>query len=111
MERSAAEWVEAVKEAERRGELLLAVDRGERGLVEHPGDSALAHRAVLALARSGSTVEAARRFAELRLDGSEDEDVGALAARIKKDEALSVRDDARRRLAADAAAAYRRSTG
>ena len=107
MERSAAEWVEVVKEAERRGELLVAVDRGERGLAEHPGDSELAHRAVLALARSGSTAEASRRFAELRLDGSENEDLGALAARIKKDEALSVRDDARRRLAADAAAAYR----
>jgi len=97
-----------VREAERRGELLLAVDLGERGLAERPGDSDLAHRAVLALARSGSTAEAARRLTELGLDGSEAEDVGALAARIKKDEALAVRGDARRRLAAGAAAAYRR---
>ncbi|HEX6228245.1 MAG TPA: adenylate/guanylate cyclase domain-containing protein [Solirubrobacterales bacterium] len=108
MATSAAEWVEAVKEAERRGELLLAVDLGERGLAECPEDGELAHRSVLALARSGSTEEAARRFTQLRLDGREAEDVGALAARIKKDAALAVRGDARRRLAADAAAAYRR---
>jgi len=108
MAKSATAWVEAVREAERRGELLVAVDRGERGLAEHPGNSALAYHTVLALARSGSTDEASRRFSELRLDGVEGEDIGALAARIKKDEALAVNGDARRRLAVDAAAAYRR---
>lgn len=85
---TAGEWLEAVKDAERRGELLAAVDLAERGLAEHPGDVRLSHRSVLALARSGSTQEAARRFTTYGLDALEDEDVAALGARIAKDEAL-----------------------
>ncbi len=86
---TAGDWLEAVKDAERRGELLEAVDLAERGLTEHPGDVWLSHRAVLALARSGSTREAARRFAAYGLDTVDDEDVAALGARISKDEALA----------------------
>jgi class 3 adenylate cyclase len=88
-ERTAAEWLEAVKDAERRGELLLAVDLAERGLAEHPKNLWLKHRAVLALARSGSTREAARRFRNYGLDEVAEEDVAALGARIAKDDALS----------------------
>src|SRR4051795_12712551 len=80
---------EAVLEAERRGELLMAFDLAERGLAERPDDIWLKHRAVLALARAGSTSEAARRFAEYGLTGVEDEDVAALEARIAKDVALA----------------------
>ncbi len=65
--RAAVDWLGAVRDAERRGELLLAVDIAERGLAEHPGDLWLAHRAVLCLARSGSTAEAERRFREFGL--------------------------------------------
>jgi len=54
-ERSAAEWAEAVRDAERRGELLTAFDLAERALEEYPDDLWLKHRAVLALARAGST--------------------------------------------------------
>src|SRR3954454_4784612 len=80
---------EAVLEAERRGELLTAFDLAERGLAENPDDVWLKHRAVLALARAGSTGEAARRFGEYGLAGVDDEDVAALQARIAKDEAIA----------------------
>ena len=62
MSRPATDWLEAVKSAERRGELLTAVDLAEQGLAEHPDDLWLKHRAVLALARAGATGEAAQRF-------------------------------------------------
>ena len=80
---------EAVLEAERRGELLMAFDLAERGLTENPDDLWLKHRAVLALARAGSTAEAARHFADYGLGGIEDEDVAALEARIAKDQAIA----------------------
>src|SRR3954454_11998080 len=88
---------EAVLEAERRGELLTAFDLADRGLAEHADDVWLKHRAVLALARAGSTGEAARRFGEYGLAGVEDEDVAALEARIAKDIALAAADGTARR--------------
>jgi class 3 adenylate cyclase len=105
--RTAGEWLEVVKDAERRGELLLAVDLAERGLAEHPDDLWLKHRAVLALARSGSSAEAARRFAEYGLGAAEEEDIAALDARIAKDEALGAEGPPRRQRAARAADHYR----
>jgi class 3 adenylate cyclase len=105
-ERTAEEWLDAVKDAERRGELLLAVDLAERGLAEHPKDLWLRHRAVLAMARSGSTGEAARRFREYGLDEVAEEDVAALGARIAKDEALSAEGSWRRLRAGRAAESY-----
>jgi hypothetical protein len=104
--RSAPAWLEAVVDAERRGELLTAFDLAERGLAEHPGDVALQHRAVLALARAGSTAEAGRRFAEYGLEAVETEDVAALQARIVKDSALAADGEERRRQAARAADLY-----
>ena len=107
-------WLSSVLDAERRGELLLAFDLVERALVEYPGDVELQYRAVLALARSGSTTEAARRFEEYELGAVDDEDTLALSARIKKDAALAADGEERRRLALDAADAYRtiyRQTG
>ena len=53
MTRTASDWLEAVRGAERRGELLTAFDLAEQGLAEHPDDLWLKHRAVLALARAG----------------------------------------------------------
>ena len=100
-------WLEAVRDAERRGELLSAFDLAGRGLEEHPGDVDLRYRAVLALARTGSTGQAARRFVELELSSVDTEDVAALEARIQKDEALAATGDRRRRLAAHAATTYR----
>lgn len=80
---------EPVLEAERRGELLMAFDLAERALEERPDDLWLKHRAVLALARAGSTGEAARHFEAYGLGGVEDEDVAALEARIAKDQAVA----------------------
>lgn len=102
--RTPAQWLGAVRDAERRGELLTAVDLAERGLAEHPGDVSLEHRAVLALARAGSTEEAARRFADYRLALVDDEDVAALGARLEKDFALATDGDGRAEHAARAAA-------
>ena len=64
------------------------------------------HRAVLALARSGATDEAARRFADYGLEDASDEDIAALRARIAKDRALLEDGELRRRRAAHAAELY-----
>ena len=103
---STLQWLEAVKLEERRGELLTAFDLAERGLAEHPDDLWLKHRAVLALARAGATVEAARRFEEYGLAGVQDEDIAALHARIFKDLALASEGGEQRREAAHAANLY-----
>jgi hypothetical protein len=103
---SAPDWLAAVVQAERRGELLTAFDLAEQGLDEHPGDVALQHRAVLALARAGSTEQAARRFTEYELAAVASEDVRALEARIAKDFALAADGGERRRLAARSALLY-----
>jgi Adenylate and Guanylate cyclase catalytic domain/MAP3K TRAFs-binding domain len=99
-------WLNAVRREERRGELLTAFDLAERGLAQHPGDVALKHRAVLALARTGATEEAARRFDRYGLSASSDEDVSALQARIAKDAALACETSERRRRARSAAELY-----
>src|SRR5438067_4562048 len=106
MASEAAQWLEQVVAAERRGELLSAVDLAERGLEQHPGDVALQYRSVLALARAGSTGEAARRFEEYGLGRLDDEDAQALEARIAKDVALTADGDERRRLALRSADLY-----
>jgi hypothetical protein len=100
-------WLSSVVDAERRGELLLAFDLVERALIEYPGDVELQFRAVLALARSGSTGEAARRFDEYGLGAVTDEDTQALSARLKKDAALAAGGEEGRRLALQAALEYR----
>ena len=80
---------EAVLEAERRGEMLMAFDLAERALEANPEDLWLKHRAVLALARAGSTGEAERHFSDYGLDGVDDEDIASLEARIAKDRAIA----------------------
>ena len=86
---STREWIESVKDAERRGELLAAVDLAEQGLAELPDELWLKWASVLALARAGATEEAAKRFERYRLASSQDEDIAALGARIAKDVALA----------------------
>jgi len=97
----------AILVAEQRGELLLAFDLAEQALAQEPGDRWLQHRAVLALARAGSTEEAERRFGEYGLDQVENEEAWALGARLRKDRALASTGQKRRRRAAEAAAMYR----
>src|SRR3954447_4672708 len=85
----------------------MAFDLADRALREYPDDLWLRHRAVLALARAGSTGEATRRFVEYGLKGVADEDVAALEARIAKDAALAQHDVLlRRRDAATSAHLY-----
>lgn len=108
-------WREEVRTAERRGELLDAVDLAERGLEQFPDDLWLKHRSVLALARAGASDEAAARFVRYGLAGLEDEDAAALGARIVKDLALAAAGESRVRHAARARdlyeAIYRRTGG
>ena len=99
-------WLEAVLQAERRGELLTAFDLAERGLDEYPDDVSLRFHAVLALARTGSTSQAVRRFAELELSAVDSEDTASLEARLVKDMALRATGAERRRLAGVASQAY-----
>ena len=106
-ERPATDWLEAVKDAERRGELLTAVDLAEQGLAERPDDLWLKHRSVLALARAGATEEAARRFERYGLQATEEDDIAALGARIAKDIALETTEDGRRAETVRALALYR----
>ena len=95
-------------QAERRGELLTAFDLAERGLDEHPDEVRLRFHAVLALARTGSTTQAMRRFIELDLSSVDSEDTASLEARLTKDLALMATGAERRRLARDASLAYGR---
>ena len=104
-ERSAVEWAEAVRDAERRGELLTAFDLAERALEEHPDDLWLRHRAVLGW-HAGSTDQAARRFREFGLTEVDTEDVATSRARIVKDIALGGEGAERRRAAARSAELY-----
>jgi len=106
--RTADGWLEAVLDAERRGELLTAFDLAEGGLDEYPDDVALRFHAVLVLARTGSTAQAVRRFVELDLSSVDSEDAASLQARLVKDRALAATGEDRRRLARDASRAYRR---
>jgi hypothetical protein len=104
--RSPSWWLEAVRAQERRGELLSAFDLAERGLAQHPEDLDLKHRAVLALARTGATEEAVRRFERYELGEIAQEDISALRARLAKDAALGAHGLERARLAAQAASLY-----
>jgi len=103
---SPAEWLEGVRREERRGEFLAEYDLANRGLDLYPDDLWLKHRAVLALARAGSTNEAARRFTELGLESVDNEEIAALGARIEKDVALSSAGETQRRYAERAAESY-----
>lgn len=104
---TAKDWLDLVREQERRGEYLVAVDLAEQGLAENPGDRPLQHRLVLALARAGATQQASRRFDGYGLRNVHDDEIAALGARIAKDTALALPNgDARRAAAAAAAAEY-----
>lgn len=99
-------WRRAVLEAERRGELLSAFDLADRAVAEHPDDGWFKHRAVLALARTGSTAEAKRRFADYGLETVDEEDVAALGARLEKDMGLAADVEEREEHLARASDAY-----
>lgn len=100
---TAADVLARARAAERRGDFLGAFDLAHRGLEAHPGDLALGHRAVLALARSGATAGARALLSTIGLATDE---LIALDARLCKDEALAATGDDRVQLAREAAARY-----
>jgi class 3 adenylate cyclase len=95
--RSAEEWIAEARRHERGGELFRAYDIAVQGLAEHPGDVALKYHAVLCLASTGATRQAAEKFAVLGLDAAGAglparglaADIASLKARLAKDDALS----------------------
>src|SRR5215472_6594064 len=95
-----------------RGDLLAAYDIAERALREAPDDLELKYLSVLALARSGATEPASKRFERLGLgkagtaQGHLAIDIPALAARLAKDRALNAKQPGRTRLLLRASDAY-----
>jgi hypothetical protein len=91
------EWLAEVRRFEREGELFRAFDLARQALEQFPDDLALMHRAVLCLASTGATSQAAALFDKLRLDREADGaldtplglDIAALRSRLMKDEALA----------------------
>jgi hypothetical protein len=116
---SREDWLARVADADRRGEFLLSYDLATRALDQHPGDVALRHRAVLALARSGATEQARTQFRTRELAALTPsalaalgtplaEDIPALGARIAKDLAFAAQGAARAARARVAAEQYER---
>jgi class 3 adenylate cyclase len=95
--RSAEEWIAEARRHERSGELFRAYDIAMQGLEEHPGELALKYQAVLCLASTGATRQAAEKFAALALDTAATSasarglaaEIASLKARLAKDDALS----------------------
>lgn len=112
--RSLEAWREEVRRTMARGELLQAYDLSEQALASFPDDAALLYTSVLTLARAGAIRQARSRYdtshlAELADKSTDREfqvDVGALDARIAKDEALATHDRERRPRLRDAALRY-----
>jgi class 3 adenylate cyclase len=117
--RSPADWLAETKRYEREGELFLAYDTARRGLAKYPKDLALKHRAVLCLASTQATSQAAELFAKLELDLSDSElvglppglrtDIPCLDARLRKDEALASTGEKRSAKLREAADLYESS--
>ncbi|MEM7746325.1 MAG: tetratricopeptide repeat-containing protein, partial [Pseudomonadota bacterium] len=106
---SAQEMLDALDALIRRSEYIAAFDLAQQGVAAHPDSVALRHRGVLSLARMGATARAAALFDSWGLhEVSDDEDVLALWARLKKDEAQALSGPAQVAALEDAAAAYAR---
>jgi MAP3K TRAFs-binding domain len=109
-------WLNEARSHAARGDHLLAYDVATRGLDQYPGDAALKHAAVLALARSGATAKARERYREFGLGkvarGEVSDflytEIASLGARIAKDLALAVSGEQRKQPLADAARRYRK---
>jgi class 3 adenylate cyclase len=114
--RSPTDWLSETKRYEREGELFQAYDIAKQGLARYPGDLALKHRAVLCLASTQATSQAAELFARLELDLSESKlaalppglrmDIPCLNARLRKDEALASNGEKRSAKLREAALLY-----
>jgi class 3 adenylate cyclase len=108
------EWLADVNRCERDGELFRAYDIAMQGLTEHPDALSLKHRAVLCLASTGATRQAAEKFAALALDGGAATassrrlrmDIASLKARLAKDDALLRKGEQRQSRLREAARLY-----
>ena len=113
---SAAVWLREIKACEREGELFQAYDIAIQGLAQHPTDLALKQRAVLILASSGATEQAAELFTKLELGLSDSEltalppalrmDIPCLNRRLRKDVALASSGEKQRAKLREAADLY-----
>jgi hypothetical protein len=104
---AAGDWFSLAKRAEQNGEFFRAFDLAAKGLAEHPDDWLLKHLGVLCLSRAGATDQARRRFVEFGLPAHTDKlEVGALRARLLKDQGLQCGGPERRALLLEAAQAY-----
>jgi Adenylate and Guanylate cyclase catalytic domain len=107
-------WLAEVSRYEQDGELFRAYDLAIQGLVEHPDVLALSHRAVLCLASTGATRQAAAKFAALGLDDAAAAapnrrlrmDIASLKARLAKDDGLGCKGEERRTRLRRAAGLY-----
>lgn len=113
--RTPEKWLAEVQQYEHDGELFRAYDIAMQGLSEYPDALALKHRAVLCLASTGATDQAAAKFAALGLNDAGATapsrrlrmDIASLKARIAKDEALARSGEQRQSRLRDAARLYR----
>jgi hypothetical protein len=97
-----------IKGLEKNGMLLRVYDAAINGLVHHPRNLWLRHRAVLALARSGATETARREYKKFSPEEKKDGEVAALGARLEKDLVWLVKKEDRSALATVAADSYGR---
>lgn len=95
-----------IKGLEKNGMLLRVYDAAINGLVHHPRNLWLRHRAVLALARSGATETATREYKKFSPEEKKDGEVAALGARLEKDLVWQAKGAKRKSLAAKAAKSY-----
>ena len=114
MLQSPEDWLAEVSRREREGELFRAYDLASQGLALFPDDFALKHRAVLCLASTGATRQAAELIDRLGLDTETgtplrtqlELDVAALRPRLLKDQALATTGQQRAAKLFSAAEAY-----
>jgi class 3 adenylate cyclase len=112
--KSTETWLSEVSRHERDGELFRAYDVAMQGLVEHPDALALKHQAVLCLASTGATRQAAEKFAALGLGTAAATaptprlrmDIASLKARLAKDDALARTGEQRQSQLLEAARLY-----
>lgn len=103
---SPRDWLAQILAVERSGDLLTAYDLADQALLEHPGDAALQHRAVLLLARAGATAQAQQRLQALQVPEDAGEDLLTLGPRLAKDAALRLSEAERSALLQTAASGY-----
>jgi hypothetical protein len=94
----AEDRLKTVKGFFNNGEFFRAYDLAMAALRRFPGDTQLAHRAVLSLANAGATELALKTFDELGLAARSTTDIGSLLGRLHKDLAFAEPDPGKRRV-------------